>query len=122
MLVLVPGMTLAMITLPSRLASGIAASLLRVGALGIAARHAWMMLGMSWKWLTGRSQNMAARVARAVVAEGYCAACAAPLSGVEPQDEGCVECPACAAAWKRETPAGARLSEVAARNENGPVA
>ncbi|GMV25985.1 MAG: hypothetical protein AMXMBFR58_20160 [Phycisphaerae bacterium] len=121
-LVLVPGMTLAMITLPSRLASGIAASLLRVGALGIAALYAWMMLGMSWKWLTGRSQNMAARVARAVVAEGCCAACAAPLSGVEPQDDGCVECPACAAAWKRETPAGARLSEVAARNENGPVA
>ncbi len=47
-------------------------------------------------------RGAAGNAAVTAVAEGICGACTYSLQGIEPAADGCVVCPECGAAWKRE--------------------
>ncbi|MFZ4572926.1 MAG: hypothetical protein ACOYN0_00930 [Phycisphaerales bacterium] len=45
-------------------------------------------------------RNLAAQVAASAVAEGFCGACAQSLRDLVPEEDGCIRCSECGAAWK----------------------
>ncbi len=64
--------------------------------------------------------------ARTCLGQGLCATCAGPLAGLEPESDGCVRCPRCGSAWRKNAigalPSLESLAEAPRPSEPMPAA
>jgi hypothetical protein len=59
----------------------------------------FLAAGLLWTWSAARVNNSRG-IARDLIAKGLCPQCGYSFAGVQPQEDGCVVCPECEAAWR----------------------